>query len=210
MNLKDDLISLTPSLADSYDYPDPMRVEKDIYFYCSFNTKTALSLIKLLKEVEGTLVADHKKNKHDRNHITLHINSPGGELYAGLAVYGVMTALKVPIVVVIEGIACSAASLIAMAGTRRLIHPHSFMMVHQLTSGAFGKMDEIEGRVKNLREFSRIIKDIYLKHTNLTEDELEDILPRDVYLNAAKCKDKGLVDEVITPRKLYEIDLDNL
>ncbi len=135
-------------------------------------------------------MAANKKNKHDRKHITLHLNSPGGELQSGLAVYGVMTAIKVPTVVMIEGIACSAASLIAMADTRRVIHPHSLMLVHQLSSGAFGKIDEIESKVRNLREFSRATKDIYLKHTNFTEEELE-VLPRDIFLNATKCKEKG-------------------
>jgi len=210
MNLAESVNYVCPLMGSTDTYPDPMRVERDIYFYCSFTTKTALTLIKLLKEVEASLVTANKKNKHDRDHITLHLNSPGGELYSGLAVYGVMIAIKVPIVVMIEGIACSAASLIAMAGTKRFIHPHSFMLVHQLSSGASGKMTEIEGTVRNLREFSRTTKDIYLKHTNFTEDELENILPQDIFLNAAKCKEKGLVDDIISQKKLYELDPENL
>ncbi len=209
-DLKQSLNFSSPLAGHTDDNPEPVRVDQDIYFYCSFTTKTALTLIKLLKEAEITLVAAHKKNKHDRNHITLHLNSPGGELHSGLAVYGVMTAIKVPIVVVIEGIACSAASLIAMAGTKRLIHPQSFMLVHQLSSGASGKMTEIEGTVRNLKEFARTIRTIYLKRTTFTEEELDEILPQDIFLNAVKCKDKGLVDDIISEKKLYEIDPDNL
>ncbi len=210
MTLTDETNNIAPLLGFSSDCPDPMRVEKDIYFYCPFTTKSALALIKLLKEVESSLVEAYKKNKHDRKHITLHINSPGGDLYSGLAVYGAMTALKVPIVVVIEGVACSAASLIAMAGTKRLIHPHSFMLIHQLSSGAIGKMDELEGAIKNLREFSKTTKNIYLKHTHFKEEELDSILSQDIFLNAAKCKEKGLVDEIITQNRLYELNLEDL
>ena len=210
-DLKESLNYISPLVGLTGDDPEPVRVDQDIYFYCSFTTKTALTLIKLLKEAETTLMAAHKKNKHDRNHITLHLNSPGGELYSGLAVYGVMTAIKVPIVVVIEGIACSAASLIAMAGTKRFIHPQSFMLVHQLSSGAAsGKMTEIEGTVRNLKEFAKTIRTIYLKRTTFTEEELDEILPQDIFLNATKCKDKGLVDGIISEKKLYEIDPDNL
>lgn len=193
-------------IESSESYSPPIVVENEIFFHCNINANTSLTLIKQLKEVENSLIAAYQKNHSDQRFITLHINSPGGTLYAALAVYGVIQSLKVPIVIVIEGIACSAASLIAMAGTRRLIHKDSFMLIHQLTSGTRGKMTELEGEIINLREFSRTIKNIYLRHTAFPENELDNVLRQDIFLNADTCKKNGLVDEIIEHKPLYELN----
>lgn len=129
--------------------------------------------------------------------IDLYINSEGGEVFSAFSAVDRIKASKVPIHSYIEGIAASAATLLSVVAHKRYIRKNSFMLIHQLSSGFWGNFAEFKDEVQNLELMMNYIKKIYLAHTKFTKEELDNILNRDIYLDAEQALEKGLVDEII-------------
>ena len=109
--------------------------------------------------------------------------------------------MKVPVVSIIEGAAASAATLISVMCDYRIIYKTSYMLIHQLSSGSWGKMNELEEEMENLKELMNSIKTIYKENTNIPRGEISEILKHDLWWNADICLAKGLVDEIKTTEK---------
>ena len=118
--------------------------------------------------------------------------------------------LPVPVVSIIEGAAASAATLISVMCSYRVIYPNSYMLIHQLSSSAWGKMDEIEDEIINLKELMKRIKSIYKRKTDINKNALDDILKHDLWWNSKKCLEVGLVDKIMESKPVYEFDESNL
>jgi ATP-dependent protease ClpP protease subunit len=129
--------------------------------------------------------------------LDLFINSEGGEIFSAFSAVDKILASPVNINTYVEGIAASAATLLSVCGHRRYIRKNSFMLIHQVSSGLWGSFAEFKEEVKNLEMIMKYIKSIYLKKTKFTDDELNDILKHDLYLNAEECLKFGLVDEIV-------------
>ena len=112
--------------------------------------------------------------------------------------------MKVPVVSIIEGAAASAATLISVMCDYRIIYKTSYMLIHQLSSGSWGKMNELEEEMENLKELMNSIKTIYKEKTNIPRGEISEILKHDLWWNADICLAKGLVDEIKTTEKKYK------
>ena len=171
-------------------------VNNHIYFYCSVSKSSALDLNLEIKKVTRDLMVQAKKYNTNPPPIYLHINSYGGSVFAGLSIIDQIKENPIPIYSVIEGAAASAATLISVCCDKRYIKPHAYMLIHQLSSGFWGKMNEFEDEITNLQELMKVIKRIYKEHTKIDEDKLDDILKHDLWWNASVCKKKGLVDKV--------------
>ena len=104
---------------------------------------------------------------------------------------------KIPVVTIVEGCAASAATMISVVGHERYITKHSHMLIHQLSSEFWGKMEEIKDEYGNLKKLMKIIKKIYLKHTNISSEKLDKILKRDIWWRSKKCLKLGLVDKIL-------------
>ena len=102
-----------------------------------------------------------------------------------------------PIYTIIEGEAASAATLISVVGHKRFINSNAHMLIHQITSGFWGKMMEIEDEFKNLNLYMSKLKSIYENHTNLSEKKLNRILKKDIVWDSDTCLKYGLVDEIL-------------
>ena len=152
--------------------------------------------IKLLKKYN-----DH--NNH-QEYIYLHINSFGGSVFSAFSVIDTIKNMKVPVVSIIEGAAASAATLISVMCDYRIIYKTSYMLIHQLSSGSWGKMNELEEEMENLKELMNSIKTIYKENTNIPRGEISEILKHDLWWNADICLAKGLVDEIKTTDKKYK------
>jgi ATP-dependent Clp endopeptidase proteolytic subunit ClpP len=185
------------SREKSEDILDVEHEDGRIYFYTEVNKGSILDLNKAIRQSEAEML--HTANVLDTEppHIKLHINSPGGSLFDGLAAVDYVRKCKVPVHSIIEGMAASAATLISVMAQKRSINKHSYMLIHQLSSGAIGKYEELMDDMENNKALMKAIKDIYLARTKIPENLLKEILKKDIYFDAKQCLKYGLVDNII-------------
>ncbi len=131
--------------------------------------------------------------------ISFYINSPGGVVSAGLAIYDTMQYIKSPVSTVCIGQAASMGSLLLAAGEKgkRYALPNSRIMVHQPSGGAQGQAADIEIQAREILTLRRRLNDIYVTHTGQTLEDIEHALERDRFMSADEAKVFGLVDEVM-------------
>jgi ATP-dependent Clp protease protease subunit len=136
--------------------------------------------------------------------IQMYINSPGGSVTAGMAIYDTMQFIKPDIATIVMGQACSMGSLLAQAGApgKRNILPNARHMIHQPSGGAQGKATDMEIQIKELVDMKRNLTGIYVRHNsaNKSYDDLAKDMERDFYMNAADSVTYGLADNVLTKR----------
>ena len=134
--------------------------------------------------------------------ITLYINSPGGLVTAGMAIYDTMQYVKSDIQTIVVGQACSMGSLLASAGTKgkRLMLPHSRHMIHQPLGGASGQATDVEIRANELLRWKKELTEIYHKTTGKDIDTLKADMERDKFMTPEEAVAYGLADRIITSR----------
>ncbi|MBK8694515.1 MAG: ATP-dependent Clp endopeptidase proteolytic subunit ClpP [Deltaproteobacteria bacterium] len=135
--------------------------------------------------------------------IMLYINSPGGVITSGLAIYDTMQYIRCPVSTLCLGMAASMASVLLCAGTkgRRLALPNSRILLHQPLGGARGQATDIEIHAKEILYLRQKLTDIYVTHTGQESEKIRRDTERDFYLSADDSKAYGLIDEVVTGRK---------
>jgi len=168
-----------------------------IYFYSEVTRSEVLTLNKYLTNLNINLYNRSKAYESIPPNIYLHINSFGGSVFAGFAAADYIKKSPIPIYTIIDGCAASAATLLSVVGTKRLMHENSFMLIHQLSSVLWGKYEEMKDDMKNNDLLMEKIKQIYIKHTKIPTKELEKILKRDIWWDAKTCLKYGLIDEII-------------
>lgn len=131
--------------------------------------------------------------------IYLYINSPGGYVSAGMAIYDTMQHIKPDVRTVCIGQASSMGALLLAAGAKgkRSALPHSRIMLHQPSGGASGQASDIEIQAKEIERMKKQLNGIYQKHTGRTIEEIERDTDRDFYMSAEEAKAYGLIDNVI-------------
>jgi ATP-dependent Clp protease, protease subunit len=137
--------------------------------------------------------------------IRMYINSPGGVIYAGLAIYDTMQIIPNPISTVAVGVTASFGTVLLTAGTkgRRYALPHATVHMHQPLGGAQGQATDIEIQAKQILRLKSLLNGVMAKHTGQPLEVIERDLDRDYYLDAQQAVDYGLVDQVIeTPEKV--------
>ncbi len=134
--------------------------------------------------------------------IHLYINSPGGVVTAGMAIYDTMQFIKPEVSTLCMGQAASMGSVLLTAGAKgkRCALPNARIMVHQPSGGYQGQASDIERHAQDIIKMKRRINEVYVKHTGQEYDIIEKTLDRDHFMTAEEAKDFGLIDEVITSR----------
>jgi len=142
-------------------------------------------------------MSDPKKDIH------LYINSPGGSVSAGLAIYDTMQFLTCDVNTYCVGMAASMGAFLLAAGTRgkRYALPNSDIMIHQVSGGAQGTASDVERSVEHMFKLKRRLNRLLALHTGKTEAEIERDSDRDYWMSAEEAKAYGLVDEVVKSRK---------
>ena len=189
--------------------------ENAIYFNAGINQSSMSSLINKLKILESNILRKQKKlkrklsdmvdeDKHpgfdisiEPKPIMLYITSNGGYIYQVFAAIDTIKALKVPVHTVCKGFVASAGTLLSLAGKKRFITENSYMLIHEMRAGTWGKYSQMVEEMENGKGLMEHIRDYYVKNTKMTAEELDEQLKRDVCWNAAKCLEKGLVDAII-------------
>lgn len=140
--------------------------------------------------------------------ISMYINSPGGEVTAGLAIYDTMQYIRCPVSTLCIGQAASAASLLLTAGAQgqRFALPNCSVMVHQPSGGFQGQASDIAIHAQHILDLRKAINNIYLKHLSFPKsiDEIEAIMERDKFMTAEEAKAFGIVDQVLKCRGQVE------
>lgn len=142
------------------------------------------------------LFLDHEDSKKD---IKIYINSPGGSVFAGLAIYDTIQYVKAPVSTICIGTAASMAAVLLASGAKgkRYALPNSEIMLHQVMGGAEGQAVEIEIAAKHIIQIKYRINQILAKHTGQKLEKIEKDTDRDFYLNPVEAKEYGLIDEII-------------
>jgi len=175
--------------------PRGIEVEENrIFFYCPVDHHEALELNRLLRRLDIEMQYLSSRLDCKPVPIHLHIHSPGGSLFAGLAVYDTVKSCKTVIHTYVDGSAASAATMISIAGKRRSISKNSFMLLHQQQLEWAGKLDDFMDEVENQKVLTAKIRQIYLENTKMNEETLDELLGHEFWLDSDKCLELGLVD----------------
>ncbi|MGB7414530.1 MAG: ATP-dependent Clp protease proteolytic subunit [Thermosynechococcaceae cyanobacterium] len=131
--------------------------------------------------------------------IYLYINSPGGSVTAGLAIYDTMQHIKADVITICVGLAASMGSFLLTAGTpgKRLALPNSRIMIHQPSGGARGQATDIQIEAKEIVRVRKQLNLIYAERTGQPLEKIEKDMDRDYFMSAAEAKEYGLIDKVI-------------
>ena len=136
--------------------------------------------------------------------IYFYINSPGGAVTAGMAIYDVMQYIKCDVSTIVMGQACSMGSCLAQAGApgKRLILPNARTMIHQPSGGAHGQATDIQIQAQEILKMKKYLTQIYVDHNSAgkTFEDLAADMERDFFMNAQEAVAYGLADEIITKR----------
>ncbi|MGD2163552.1 MAG: ATP-dependent Clp protease proteolytic subunit [Anaerolineales bacterium] len=133
--------------------------------------------------------------------INMYINSPGGQIYAGLAIYDTMQQVRAPISTVAVGVTASFGTVLLAAGTpgKRYALPHATIHLHQPLGGAQGQATDIEIQAKEILRLREELNKILVRHTNRTLEDIERDTERDFYMSGEEAKKYGIVDHVLDP-----------
>lgn len=162
----------------------------------------------------GTAIDDHVANlvvaqmlflqmEDPKRDINLYINSPGGSVTSGLAIYDTMQFVTCDVATYCVGIAASMGAVLLTAGTKgkRYALPNSDIMIHQVSGGAQGSASDVERTVEYMFKLKKRLIGILAHHTGKTEEQIQADSDRDYWISAQQAKEYGLVDEVVKSRK---------
>ncbi|OCP01277.1 MULTISPECIES: ATP-dependent Clp protease proteolytic subunit [unclassified Ensifer] len=144
--------------------------------------------------------------ENPKKEIALYINSPGGVVTSGMAIYDTMQFIKPAVSTLCVGQAASMGSLLLAAGHKdmRFATPNARIMVHQPSGGFQGQASDIERHAKDILKMKRRLNEVYVKHCGRTYEEVEQTLDRDHFMNADEALSWGIVDKVLTSREEIE------
>ncbi|HID92419.1 TPA: ATP-dependent Clp protease proteolytic subunit [Candidatus Gracilibacteria bacterium] len=188
------VIDKTPTGDRAYDIYSRLLEDRIIFLGSAIDSQVANTVIAQLLFLEKV---DPKKD------IIMYVNSPGGHVTAGLAIYDAMQLVKPDVSVVCVGLAASMGSIILCGGAKgkRYSLPHSEVMIHQPLGGAEGQASDIKIAALHIEKTGNVLYGILAKHSGQTIEKIEADCDRDNYMTAEEAKEYGLIDEVIGARK---------
>ena len=178
---------------EQYMLPSRLLKERIIFLSSPINDEVAASICMQLLFLE----ADNPKKE-----IAMYINSPGGVVTSGMAIYDTMQFIRPPISTLCIGQAASMGSLLLCAGTpgMRYALPNARIMVHQPSGGFQGQVSDIERHAEDIIKMKRRLNEVYVKHTKRAYDVIEKTLDRDYFMSAEQAQEFGLIDKVLEKR----------
>ena len=189
----------------------PMVVEQDARGERSFDIYSRLLRERVIfvgtpidDQVANLVVAQllHLESDDSDKDINMYINSPGGQVYAGLAIYDTMQFIKPDVATTCVGVAMSMGSLILTGGApgKRFSLPNSRMLIHQPSGGYEGKQADIEVHAREILELRKRTDEIYSQHTGQTVEQVHEDMERDRYMTPEEAVKYGLIDRVLKER----------
>lgn len=193
------VIEQTPRGERSYDIYSRLLNDRIIFLGEEINSVSANLVVAQLLHLESQ---DAEKD------ISLYINSPGGEVYSGLAILDTMNFIKPQVSTICVGMAASMAAVLLSAGAKgkRFCLPHSKVMIHQPSGGAQGQQTEIEIVAEEIKKTRRELNQILSDASGQPIEKVQADTERDNYLTSAEALDYGLIDRIVTSRDLAAKD----
>ena len=193
------VIEQTPRGERSYDIYSRLLNDRIIFLGEEINSVSANLVVAQLLHLESQ---DAEKD------ISLYINSPGGEVYSGLAILDTMNFIKPQVSTICVGMAASMAAVLLSAGAKgkRFCLPHSKVMIHQPSGGAQGQQTEIEIVAEEIKKTRRELNQILSDASGQPIEKVQADTERDNYLTATAALDYGLIDRIVTSRDLAAKD----
>jgi ATP-dependent Clp protease protease subunit len=184
------VIEQTPRGERAYDIWSRLLKDRIIFLGSAVEDVVANSIVAQLLFLES--------EAPDKD-ITMYINSPGGVVSSGLAIYDAMQFVRCDVSTVCVGMCASMASILLCAGTKgkRFILPHSRVMLHQPHGGAQGQATDIEIHTREMIKIKEMGNNIIARHTGQSEDKIKRDLERDFYLGAMEAIEYGVVDKIV-------------
>jgi ATP-dependent Clp protease protease subunit len=192
------VVEQSPRGERSFDIYSRLLNERIIFIGTPIEDDTANLVVAQLLHLESD---DPDKD------ISLYINSPGGVVYAGLAIYDTMQFIKPDVQTICFGVAMSMGSLLLTGGTKgkRMALPNSRILIHQPSGGFQGQSADVEIHAREIIELRRHIDQIYARHTEQSVERVHDDMERDRYFTAEQAREYGLVDRVISSHELTRV-----
>jgi ATP-dependent Clp protease protease subunit len=189
------VIEQSPRGERSFDIYSRLLNERIIFIGSAIDDQIANLVVAQLLHLES---ADPDKD------ISLYINSPGGVVYAGLAIYDTMRFVKPDVQTICFGVAMSMGSLLLAGGApgKRLSLPNARILIHQPSGGFQGQASDIEIHAKETLELRDHVDAIYARHTGKTKEQVHDDMDRDRFFTAEQAREYGLIDRVIERHEL--------
>ena len=160
-------------------------------------------------QIANLIVAQllHLESEDPEKDISLYINSPGGQVYAGLAIYDTMQFIRPDVATICFGVAMSMGSLLLTGGApgKRMSLPNGRILIHQPSGGFQGQASDIEIHARETIELRRRVDEIYARHTGQTVERVHDDMDRDRYMTADQAMEYGLIDRVIASHELTRL-----
>ena len=193
------VIEQTPRGERSYDIYSRLLNDRIIFLGEEINSVSANLVVAQLLHLESQ---DAEKD------ISLYINSPGGEVYSGLAILDTMNFIKPQVSTICVGMAASMAAVLLSAGAKgkRFCLPHSKVMIHQPSGGAQGQQTEIQIVAEEIKKTRRELNQILSDASGQPIEKVQADTERDNYLTAVEALDYGLIDRIVTSRDLAAKD----
>jgi ATP-dependent Clp protease protease subunit len=187
------VIEQVPGGERAYDIFSRLLKDRIVFIDGEINDITAKLTIAQLLFLEAE---DQEKD------IYLYINSPGGSITSGLAIYDTMQYIKPPVCTICIGMAASMAAILLAAGKegKRTSLPNSRIMIHQPWGGFQGKASDIEQQAKEVMLLKNVIIDILAKHTHKSKDKIKKDIEKDYFMSAIEAKEYGIIDKIIEKR----------
>jgi ATP-dependent protease ClpP protease subunit len=181
----------------------PLDKDKNhIYFYNDVEQSSCLELNKKINDLNKELLQYAIEYEVEPPNIYLHINSFGGSLFAAFSTIDIIINSKIPVISIIEGCAASAATIISMVCHKRYCTQNSFMLIHQLSTGAMGKYEEMKDDFMNDTKLMELLYKLYQEHTKMDMKHIKKTLKRDLWWGSEECLKNGLVDEIWNGSKI--------
>ena len=165
----------------------------DIYYYSDVNRKNILEFTESLKKLEVDLLKKAVDLPGYTPSIRVHIQSDGGDVFAGMSAMNTMKESRVHITTIAEGACCSAGTFLLLGGKDRRMGRNAYVLIHQITTGFFGKFQELRDEMKTCKKLMKMLKRVYKAETCIPKNVLKELMERDVYLDADECVKYGIV-----------------
>jgi ATP-dependent Clp protease protease subunit len=175
---------------------DTEKEKNHIYFYSDVTKESCLDLNRKINDLNKELLKLAIEYEIEPPNIYLHINSFGGCIYSALSTIDTILNSKIPVISIIEGSAASAATLISMVCHKRYMMKNSYMLIHQLSTGAYGKYAELRDEYINNKKFMSILYKLYYEHTTMDINTIKKLMKHDLWLDYEECLNYGIIDDI--------------
>ena len=166
------------------------QIGNKIFFYSDVNLGSVQKLFECMQE------ANRAALQAEPCGISLHINSHGGDAYAGIAAYHHILRNPLPVTTYVDSLVASAATFLLLAGSNRIAMKHSFVLIHQVSTGFFGKYHDMIDEMANTHDLMAAFHTLYTDRTSMSTERLEELLRSERASDAATCLKDGIVHSI--------------